>query len=130
MLNSLRKFWALPICSQSQNVSIIFLQCLLPESPSKSSVVLLYPKFLRIFRVNSPLLIVLSDREGSHWVLAVLPFIQGLWLYSIQWEWGNLGVIYNLLEGMGIFIHLSHWDRAYLRPTSIIGRILPSSNHS
>ena len=40
--------------------------------------------------MTSPLLIVLANREGSHWVLAVLLFILRLWPHTIWWEWGNL----------------------------------------
>ena len=53
-------------------------------------------------RATSPLLIVIAGWEGSHWVLTTLPFIRKLWSHSIQWEWGNVGVIYELL-GVWIF---------------------------
>ena len=82
-----RKFRAPPAI-----VSFICLPpwCSLSESPSRSSVLLLYPGCKKL-RVTSPLLIVLIIREGSHWVLSTLLFILGLRLHSIQWEWGNVG---------------------------------------
>ena len=45
--------------------------------------------------------------------------------HSIQWEWVKKGHL-QATQGFGIFpIILFHW--AYLRPTSIIGKILPNS---
>ena len=58
-------------------------------------------------RVTSPLLIVLAGRGGSHWVLTTLPFIRKLWPHSIQREWGNVGVTYELLGGLDIPVHPS-----------------------
>ena len=54
--------------------------------------------------MTSTLLIVLVDREGSHWILSTLPFIWRLWPHPIQWEWENVGVTYKLLGGLGISI--------------------------
>ena len=53
--------------------------------------------------MTSLLLIILTDRERNNWVLATLSFILGLWLHSIQWEWGNLRSTYKL-PGVGIFL--------------------------
>ena len=62
--------------------------------------------------MTSPQLIVLVDREGNHCVLAILPFILGLWPHPIQWEWGNIGITGKLLEfGVFPFILPSHGPR-------------------
>ena len=84
----------------------------------------MYPEFRWILRMTSRLLIVHTDKEWFHWVQASLQLIRGLWSHSIQWEWGNVGIIYNLI-GFGVFPFIpSHWAMVYLRLTSFIGRIL------
>ena len=109
----------LSILSQSRFHPSSF-DCSLSEYPSRPSFLHIYPGYLRILRVTSPLLIVITDSEGSDWVLATLPFIRRLLPYSIQWEWGNEGVAYMLLGGLR-YSHLSllHCYRAYLCSTSI-----------
>ena len=78
--------------------------------------------------MTSPRLILIVDREGSHWVLASLRFIRRLWPHSIRLEWGKVGVTYKLLSGLGFsHLFLPHWARVYLRLISFIERILPSS---
>ena len=69
-------------------------------------------------RVTSPLLKVIAGWEGSHWVLTTLPFIRKLYPHPIQWEWGNVGVFYELL-GVWIFPFIPpHLARVYLWHTS------------
>ena len=126
-LNSQRKFRASPICSQQHRFHLSSLHWKLFESPFRSYILCLFSGYLRILRVTFPLIVVLSDREGSNWVLATLPFIQGLWPRSIQWVWENGEVTYKLL-GYLRYSHLSpNWAWIYIRPTSFIRSILPSS---
>ena len=87
-------------------------------------------EFLRILRVTSPQLIVFIGREEIRWVLASLPFVRGLLLYSIQWEWGNVRCTYKLLVVLDILIHLSQRGQTYFRLNSFIWRILPSFHFS
>ena len=79
-------------------------------------------------RVASLLLIILAGRGETHWVLNSIPFILRLWPHTIQCVRGNVGIAYKLLRRLR-YSHssLPHWDRAYLRLTSFIGRILSSS---
>ena len=73
-LSSLRNFRAL-LSVRLQKVSLVFLHCSQSESSSRSSVLYLYPEYLRLLRMTSPLLIDLADREGSHWILTIPSFI-------------------------------------------------------
>ena len=57
-------------------------------------------KYLKL-RVTSPLLIILANRSGIHWILTTLFFfIRGLWPRLIQWLRekirGHLQVTWNL----------------------------------
>ena len=70
-----KKISSFLIFSNPQKVSPFFIDCSLFECPSRSPVLHLYPRNVRILRVASPSNIVLTDREGSNWVLAVFQFI-------------------------------------------------------
>ena len=82
-------------------------------------------------RVTSPLLIVLIYIEGSHWILATLPFIRGLLPHPSQLEWENVGITYKLLGDLGIPIHASPLSLS-LSPSNLLKeeRILSSSRLS
>ena len=67
-----------PISSQPQKVSPVFSHYLLSFSPSRSSELCLYPDILKNTESDFSFLIILVGREGSHWVLATLPFIREL----------------------------------------------------
>ena len=96
--------WEGSITIESFELSLTTLSCrrfhsspshrLLSESPSRSSVLRLYPGCLRILMVTSPLFIVLVVREGNQKRLATLQFISGQWFHLIQWEWGNVRFTY------------------------------------
>ena len=64
-------FEVLLICSQSLKVSSIFLPLFAIWVTFRFSVLRLYPEYLRILMVTSPLLIILADREESYWVLVL-----------------------------------------------------------
>ena len=85
------------VCYLSVLLSLLFCTCI--------------PKFQRMLRVISPLLIILTWREGSHWMLTVLLFIRELWPHLIQYEWRNVGVT-NKLLGYLEYSHspLPHWN--------------------
>ena len=76
--------------------------------------------------VTSSLLIFLVGREGNHWVLATLPFIQGLWPYPIQWEWENVGVTYKIVEGLEYSNSFFSLGPDISQFNLLYGRILPS----
>ena len=117
MAHSLRKSWvlylflvpegfslpSLTICNLNLLLSLLLCTCIL--------------KLIRKLIVTSSLLIVLTDREESHWVLATLPFIRGLWPHPNQWEWRNVGITYKQLEGLG-YPHssLSYWTKSISVP--------------
>ena len=84
-------------------------------------------EFQRLLRVTSPLLIVLEDRKGCHWVLTILPFVWGVWPHHIQWKWGNVGIFYKLLR-IGVFPIIPPLLGPGLPPSHLLYRgFLPSS---
>ena len=118
LLNSLRKFLATLSVLNNRRFHPSSSYCSLFEFPSTPAVLTFYPQYLRILKVTSQLLIVLVDRERSHWVLAALPFIRALFPYSSQWVWGNVEVVYNIFGVWGILIHFSSTMHApnYVQP--------------
>ena len=115
------------MCSQPKKVSLVLPYCSQSESPSRSSVLRLYPGYLGILRITSTLFILFFGIEGSYRVLATLPFIQGIWENSIQWEWNNVGVTYKLLKGLE-YSNLSLLTGSCLSPSHLLYREdLPNS---
>ena len=114
------------ICSHSQNVSLSFSNCSLSEYlPSLLSCAYAL-KFLRILRVTFPLLILLLVENGvvGYW----LPF-RSFRDYVPPNSIGEGKCRCHLQATRGIPTH-PLLGRAYLRLTSFIGRILPSSQFS
>ena len=126
LIKRLNSLFELPYLFSVTEGFTLLLHCSLSKSPFESSVLRLYPGYLRILRVTYPLLIALIDRKGSHWVLSMLLFIRKLWPYPIQWEWENI----EATQEFWVFPFITHWDRAYLRLISFIEKILPSSRLS
>ena len=75
-------------------------------------------------KVTSPLLIVLANREWNNWTLVNILFIQRLWPHLIQLVfWRCRGHLQATLGFLVFPFILPHWVRAYLHPTSFIGKI-------
>ena len=124
LLNNLRKFRALLSVLNYRSFHQSSSHCLLSESPSRSSVLCLYPGYLRIIRMASLLFLVLVCREGNHWVwLSFNSINQELWHHQIQWMWRNVGVTYKLLGVWDIPIHSSFIQtRPSFFPPPLYGR--------
>ena len=101
---------------------MFFSHCSLSEFPSGSSLLRLYPKYLRILRVTFAILKILVCRKGSHWELDTLTFIWGLCLTQFN---GCEKCRFHLqvTHGFKVFTSIPPWNKTYLRSTSFIERI-------
>ena len=98
---------------------VIIYYCSLSESPFRSSDLRLYSGCKKL-RVTSPLLIVLADIDESHWVLATLPSIRGLWPHPSQWEWG-MSESLTSNSGFRIFLFIPTRSGPFTVPPPLYG---------
>ena len=109
-----------PFCSWLRKISPSTSHCSLSKSPSWSSVLSLYPRYLRIkgefSTTYSPFPV---EKEAIEYWLSFSSF-------KTVFSPNSMGVKKyrrhpQVARGLSIPIHLSHCDQTYLRPTSFIG---------
>ena len=113
-----------PLTGSQQSVPPVFLSLFASWVSFHYFCPMLVPWMSKKLKVISPLLIVLANRGEIHWVLAILPFIQGLCLTHFNKYEEMQGSPTNYSGVWGILIHPP--IRTDLSPFhSFIGRTLP-----